>query len=295
MIEEQYRSSKIEALIMASSEPLAARKIAKVIEEITPSQIARSVAGLNDGYAQAGSSFRIRELAGGYQFYILPEYEGVLESLFARQRKVRLSRAALETVAIIAYRQPTTKTDIEHIRGVASDGVIRNLLEKNMITITGRAETVGKPLQYGTTDEFLKFFGLANIGDLPSMNEIEEMISSAEAKNQTEIEFGVDTDGRMLKLNVADGTFDPERRERLEEGVDDGEPVEVNRQEDESPEEIADEDTTDTGTGEESGDRVSGALILKKGEDNPGSAEADEEAMPAEEPTPAHSGAGENG
>ena len=92
MIEEQYRASKIEALILASPEPLATRKITKVIEDLTPSKVAKAVAGLNDGYAQTGSSFRIREIAGGYQFYVLPEYEGVLESMFTRQRKVRLSR-----------------------------------------------------------------------------------------------------------------------------------------------------------------------------------------------------------
>jgi segregation and condensation protein B len=274
MIEEQYRASKIEALIMASPEPLPTRKITKVIEEATPSQVAKAVADLNSGYAQAGSSFRIREIAGGYQFYILPEYEGLLESLFAKQRKVRLSRAALETVAIVAYRQPTTKTDIEHIRGVASDGVIRSLLEKGMITITGRAETVGKPLQYGTTAEFLKFFGLAGLDSLPSMSEIEEMISTEEARHQTEIEFGMDTDGRLLKLNVADGTFDPERRRRMEEGLDD---------------EASDHDSE-----EESDDRLSGALILRKGEDNPEPTEAAETDAAPEQPEPAVSGAGES-
>lgn len=237
MIEEQYRTSKIEALIMASPEPLPTRRITKVIEDMTPGKVSRAVAELNTGYADTGSSFRIREIAGGYQYYILPEYEGVIESLFAKRRKVRLSRAALECVAIVAYRQSTTKTEIEHIRGVASDGVLRTLLEKGLITITGRAETVGKPLQYGTTDEFLKFFGLASLDDLPKMEEIEQMISTEESRHQTELEFGVDENGRLTKLNIVDGTFDPERRAQLEDGIpegldDDAEPVEASESED---------------------------------------------------------------
>jgi len=222
MIEERYLTSKVEALILASPDPLPAKRITGVLEELTPSRVSRAVADLNTAYATAGSSFRIREIAGGYQFYVLPEYEGVVENLFTRRRQVRLSRAALETVAIVAYRQPTTKVDVEHIRGVASDGVIRTLLERGLIRITGRAESVGKPLQYGTTDEFLKYFGLASLGDLPKMSEIEEMIAAEEPRRQTELEFGVDDQGRLLKLNVADGTFDPVRRERLEDGIPEG-------------------------------------------------------------------------
>jgi segregation and condensation protein B len=208
---------------MASPEPLPARKITQIVDEATPTQVARAVAELNGSYADNGQSFRIRQIAGGYQFYILPEYIGLVEELFTRRRKMRLTRAALETVAIIAYRQPTTKAEIEHIRGVASDGVIRTLLERNLITITGRAKTVGKPLQYGTTDEFLKLFGLASLDELPQMSEIEEMISAAESRDQTELQLEMDTEGKFVKLNVADGTFDPLTRMRDEEDSDDDE------------------------------------------------------------------------
>ena len=221
MTDERYLTTKVEALIMASPEPLPAKRIVSVLDELTPSRTARAVADLNTAYAASGSSFRIREIAGGYQFYILPEYEGVVESLFTRRRQARLSRAALETVAVVAYRQPTTKTDIEHIRGVASDGVIHTLLEKGLVRIAGRADTVGKPLQYCTTDEFLKYFGLARIEDLPKMSEIEEMIAAEEPHRQTELEFGVDDQGRLMKLNIIDGTFDPVRRQRLEDGIPD--------------------------------------------------------------------------
>ena len=163
---------------------------------------------------ETGNAYRIREVAGGYQFYILPEYTGYVEELFTRRRKMRLTRAALETLAIVAYRQPVTKTEVEQIRGVASDGVIHNLLEKNMLAITGRASTIGKPLQYGTTDDFLKFFGLNHLEDLPKMSEIEELVAASEPKNQTELNLGnLPGDGSQAKLNIADGTYHPESEE----------------------------------------------------------------------------------
>jgi segregation and condensation protein B len=208
MMDNDYIKSTVEALVLASPEPISSRKITQVLEEATSAQVNQAVSELNEKYSESGSSFRIRELAGGYQYYILPEYVGYVDELFTRRRKMRLTRAALETVAIIAYRQPVTKAEIEHIRGVASDGVIQNLMEKGMITIKGRANTVGRPLQYGTTNEFLKFFGLKNIDELPKMSEIEELISDSEDQNQTEL--NLKSHNLALKLNVADGTYDPD-------------------------------------------------------------------------------------
>ncbi len=212
---DTFNSSVVEALILASPEPLPARKIADQVEDLSSNQIGRLVAELNTRYFQSGSSYRIREIAGGFQFYILPEYTPYVEEMFTRRRKMRLTRPALETLAIIAYRQPVTKTDIEHIRGVAADGVLHNLLEKDMITIKGRASTVGKPLQYGTTDEFLKFFGLAGLDDLPKMKEIEELIKAAEGESGDQLSFETGALDAQLaqKLNVADGTFDPRSRD----------------------------------------------------------------------------------
>ena len=214
MMNNEYVRSTVEALILASPEPIPSRKITQVLEDTNSSQVSKAISELNEKYAESGSSFRIRELAGGYQVYILPEYVGYVEELFTRRRKMRLTRAALETVAIVAYRQPVTKAEIEHIRGVASDGVLHNLLEKGMVTIKGRANTVGKPLQYGTTNEFLKFFGLNNITDLPKMSEIEELISSSEDQNQTEL--NLKANNLALKLNIADGTYNPDDDEMFE-------------------------------------------------------------------------------
>ncbi|MEA1979780.1 MAG: SMC-Scp complex subunit ScpB [candidate division Zixibacteria bacterium] len=205
--------SVIEALILASPEPIATKKITEVLEDMKPKEVAEAVDELNHKYSEQESSFRIRNIAGGFQFYIIPEYTGFVQELFARRRKLRLTRAALEVMAIIAYRQPVTKIEIEQIRGVASDGVVHNLLEKKLITITGRAESVGRPLQYGTTAEFLKFFGLNKINDLPKMSEIEELIKASEPANQTELNLkDEDYDNMAMKLNIADGTYDPDEQ-----------------------------------------------------------------------------------
>jgi segregation and condensation protein B len=210
--------SIVEALILSSPEPLTARRITQVLTDVSVAQVTKAVEALDYRYEQAGASFRVREIAGGFQYYILPDYSGYVDELFTRRRKMRLTRAALESAAIVAYRQPVTKSEIEHIRGVASDAVLQNLLEKNMITIVGRARTIGKPLQYGTTDDFLKFFGLASLEALPRMEEIEEMLAASQSRDQTELELKDELaeTALHLKLNVLDGTFDPSSREEIE-------------------------------------------------------------------------------
>jgi segregation and condensation protein B len=231
-MENSSRISVVEALILASPEPLPARKLAEMVRGLTPSGAGKAVAELNNRYMEAGCSFRVRELAGGFQFYIVPEFAGYVQELFARRRKMRLTRASLETLAIVAYRQPVTKAEIEHVRGVATDGVVHHLLEKKLITIRGRAKTVGKPLQYGTTDEFLRFFGLAALSDLPKMSEIEELIAENEPMSQTQLELAQPSDEKLTipKLNVADGTYQPTSDEIGEPEVEQaavsgGEPV----------------------------------------------------------------------
>lgn len=228
--EHELIRSTVEALILASPEPLPVSRIVQVAQELSPARVSTIIAELNERYQASGTSFRIRLIAGGYQFYILSEYVGYVEELFARRRKMRLTRAALETVAIVAYKQPITKAEIEQIRGVASDGVLQTLLEKQMVTIVGRAATAGKPLQYGTDNEFLKFFGLASLGDLPRMNEIEELIAARELAAQTELKLPAVSESHDMqeKLNIADGTFDPaSRMYDGDSGADDGRSVSI--------------------------------------------------------------------
>ncbi len=184
MNENGNRLPIIEALIFSSPEPLPTSKIINILQSITASEIEKIVTELNEKYMMNDASYRIRKIASGYQIYITENYAGYVEELFTRRRVQKLTRAMLETLAIVAYRQPVTRVDIEMIRGVSSDSAVRTLLERKFITLAGRAKTIGRPLLYSTTDEFLKYFGLNSLKDLPKMEEIEELLSAREPESQ---------------------------------------------------------------------------------------------------------------
>ncbi|MCH8028205.1 MAG: SMC-Scp complex subunit ScpB [candidate division Zixibacteria bacterium] len=200
-MEKDNKRAVVEALILASPEPINAKRISESDSALTPGKVARAVLDLNISYEEIGASFRIREVAGGYQFYILPDFSRYVDVLFTRRRKLRLTRAAMETLAIVAYKQPVSKVDIEHIRGVSSDGVLHNLLEKKLVNIKGRSESAGRALQYATTDEFLKFFGLNELEDLPQMSEIEEILKSSQPDeiDELNVESDVVEDNQTIK------------------------------------------------------------------------------------------------
>lgn len=176
--ESQTGDSKavIEALLFASDAPLSPSRIQEVVGEIEEAEIREAVDALRAEYRAGARAFDIFEIEGGFQLLSRPEFASWVERLFVERRKARLSRPALETLAIIAYKQPIVKAEIEMIRGVSTDGVIRTLLERNLITITGRAEAVGRPLLYGTTREFLNYFGLNDQSDLPKIEELRELL-----------------------------------------------------------------------------------------------------------------------
>ena len=131
---------------------------------------------MNETYAASDRSFRIEQLAGGWQILTLPDYRDVLASFPRARLETRLSPAAMETLAIIAYRQPILRADIESIRGVASGEVVRGLMDRKVVKIVGRAEELGRPMLYGTTRQFLEIFGLADIKDLPKIEELQGKI-----------------------------------------------------------------------------------------------------------------------
>ena len=170
----------IEALIFASDGPLPPRKIVEILPHLTERLVRRAVEELNATYRQTERTFVIEEVAGGFRFFTLPEFEPFLKKLYANRSQQRLSQKALETLAIIAYRQPITRQEIEEIRGVSADGVIRTLLARNLITIAGRAEAPGSPFLYKTTKTFLEYFGLNSLNDLPKLKEIDELIAADE-------------------------------------------------------------------------------------------------------------------
>lgn len=176
-------NSVVEALIFASDDPLTPAEIINAVKEIdgtdteiTEDDIEKTVDELNLKYDENGIAFTILKIAHGYIHATKPDHAKYVGYLSTEKTKRRLSPASLETLAMIAYKQPLTKPELESIRGVNSDYTLNTLLEKNLVTIAGRAETVGRPLLYVTTDEFLKYFGLKQISDLPKPREIEEIM-----------------------------------------------------------------------------------------------------------------------
>ncbi|MBI2418207.1 MAG: SMC-Scp complex subunit ScpB [Ignavibacteriales bacterium] len=188
---EAIYKSIIEALIFASDEPIKPIEIIRVVQgidgdeiEITPEDIDNCVNEINAALENERHSINIVRIADGYIFSTRQEYAKYLGYLSSEKSKRRLSQAALETLAIVAYKQPITKPELESIRGVNSDYTINTLLEKNLIAIAGRSETVGRPILYATTDEFLKYFGLNKISDLPKPREIEEIMQDEDFLEQ---------------------------------------------------------------------------------------------------------------
>ncbi|MCK9425845.1 MAG: SMC-Scp complex subunit ScpB [Ignavibacteriaceae bacterium] len=184
-------NSVIEALIFSSDEPLKIDEIIKAIKGIDGEEIAvtgedieETVTQINKQLEEEERPFKIMKIAGGFSFSTKHEYAKYIGYLSTEKSKRRLSQSALETLAIIAYKQPITKPEIEMIRGVNADYIMNTLLEKSLISIGGRAETVGRPLLYSTTDEFLKYFGLNRLTDLPKPREIEEIMQDEDFLDQ---------------------------------------------------------------------------------------------------------------
>ena len=163
-------SARVEALLISADRPLTEFRIAELIGiagKGAGKSIAKAIEELNRSYGESSRSFRIERLAGGWQILTLPQFGPVLNRLHTDRQQSKLSQPALETLAIIAYRQPIMRAEVEAIRGVASGEVLRGLLERRLIKIVGRAEELGRPMLYGTTKEFLKVFGLASLDDMP--------------------------------------------------------------------------------------------------------------------------------
>ncbi len=184
----------VEALIFAAQEPLSVSQIRAIYQgddarnsgskQIEPETIKQSITDLNLEYEKSDRPYRIVQIAGGYQFATLSDYAEWLGKLYKEQGRRKLSQSGMESLAIVAYKQPITKAEIEKIRGVNCDYVLKTLLEKELLTVTGRAESVGRPLLYGTTKEFLKHFGLNDITDLPRPREIEEILGESQFETE---------------------------------------------------------------------------------------------------------------
>jgi len=179
----------IEALLFATDEPLAVKQVVDIFgilddgeqpSPITPDEVLAAIEQLNAEYERTGRTVRIVKVAGGYQFATKPEFARWLGKMLREKSKRKLSLSALETLAVIAYKQPVTKPEIETIRGVNADYVLHTLLERSLVAIVGRAATPGRPLLYGTTKDFLKHFGVNDLSELPKPREIDELMAEAE-------------------------------------------------------------------------------------------------------------------
>jgi segregation and condensation protein B len=164
---EELDLGVLEALLLSTHHPLTVARLADLLDSKSVKTVRRAVAALNQQYESTGRSFRVEQVAGGYQILTLPKYGPALKALHQREADTKLTKPALETLAIIAYKQPILRADIEAIRGVACGETIRSLMEKHLVRIAGRAEVPGRPILYGTTKRFLELFGLDSLKDLP--------------------------------------------------------------------------------------------------------------------------------
>jgi segregation and condensation protein B len=170
----------LEAVLFASDQPVGLSALVEVLGGPDASEVAATLAELRREYDGTERGITLAEIAGGYQILSRKECSPWVERMLRARRKVRLSKAALESLAIVAYRQPITKVEIDGIRGVDSAGVLHTLLERNLVTIKGRSRSVGRPLLYATTPDFLSYMGLRDLEELPELKELGPVLEERE-------------------------------------------------------------------------------------------------------------------
>lgn len=176
---EEHAKSILEAILFAASDPITIRQFQHALPGLNARVIRRALSELRDEYRETGRSFGLVEIANGYQISTRPEYSEWIRKFYIQQVRVTLSPSALETLAIVAYKQPVTRADVSNIRGVNSDSVINALVEKDLVCVSGRKEGAGRSLLFSTTDKFLQQFGLKDSSELPSLDEIEQFLSTS--------------------------------------------------------------------------------------------------------------------
>ncbi len=190
----------VESLLFVAETPLSVEHFKNVIPEAETDQIEQTIIALKEEYGLRNGGFLIHEVAGGFQFRTRPEYKEWIRRML-QPKPPKLSKPAMETLAIIAYRQPILRSEMEHIRGVNSGNSIRILLERKLIRVLGRREIPGRPLVYATTKRFLETFDLKDLKDLPSLKEIDGLESKSGTPRQQEIVFG-DADDSVSKDDI---------------------------------------------------------------------------------------------
>jgi segregation and condensation protein B len=180
----------LEALLFSSDQPLPVSLLAESLDA-TSDEVAAALQALGESYAARGAGVELREIAGGWMMVTTAAQSEWVARMLRGKKRLRLSRAALETMAIIAYKQPVTKSEVEAIRGVDSSAVLATLLERSLVTIRGRSKVVGRPLLYGTTQEFLDYFGLRDLSELPRPEELRALVAAREPEQLDMMELEV--------------------------------------------------------------------------------------------------------
>jgi segregation and condensation protein B len=199
--------AELEALIFSSTEPLSPAAIRRALPGLTPARIEEAVARINESLAQTGRPYEIAAIAGGYQFRTRPELGEFLAGA-QPERRVRLSKAALETLAVIAYRQPVTRPEVEEVRSVDCGPVIRSLMERDLVRIIGRRDAPGRPPLYGTSAAFLEIFGLRSLRDMPTLRDV----AAVEEQSGTPNEGAIAGPEDAADAEAIDAPEDPESR-----------------------------------------------------------------------------------
>ncbi len=193
----------IEAILFGSDSELSVKQIKEILDtfriNLKPDAIEKQIAELNEEYIANGNAFEIIRIAGGYQFSTRKEFASFVGKLYTESQRKKLSQSALETLAVIAYKQPVTRNEIEFVRGVNVDYIVNSLLERELITIIGRANSPGRPILYGTTKNFLRVLGLNSIEDLPKLREINEILKTEKIEGITEADIDL-----FNSINVPD-------------------------------------------------------------------------------------------
>ena len=183
-MEDNELKSAIEALLFVAGTPLSADRLKAVFEESTAEQVETQLQALRQEYDDRGGGIMLAEVAGGYQFATRPENAAWVRKFKSVKVSAKLSKAALETLAIVAYKQPVTRSEAEAIRGVNIGGIMRNLMERRLVKIVGKKDVPGKPMLYGTTPEFLQYFGLKDLSALPTLKEFQELEAGEEVMEE---------------------------------------------------------------------------------------------------------------
>lgn len=176
---EEEAKKVVEAILFSSNRTMTAAELKRVLKGYTASQIQKFIESLKGEYEAQGRAFHINEVAGGYEISTLPQYAPWIVKLELQKKAKQATQSALETLAILAYKQPITRAEIEDLRGVDVSGVVSTLMERNLIKIVGRKEVPGRPYMYGTTDKFLEHFGLKSLNDLPNISEIKTLVENS--------------------------------------------------------------------------------------------------------------------